>query len=223
MVFYTREHGIIRGVAKGAKRLNSKFGSTLEPFSTVHITFFQKDDRELVSIQNAELLRSAFAVASDPAILGLFSYLSELLMAFLPPNDPNETVYRMIRACLDTDVSSAGRIEALTAYFEFWLLRLAGYMPDWSACYRCGKPFKDGSETILADGFHLFCPDCSPGAGSILGWKRRAIHGAASRMAPSEFLRFTEGRSEDVNEISGLLKRMITQSLGREILVGSIS
>ncbi|HBR56430.1 MAG TPA: DNA repair protein RecO, partial [Blastocatellia bacterium] len=33
VVFYTRNYGIVRGVAKGAKRLNSKFGSTLEPFS----------------------------------------------------------------------------------------------------------------------------------------------------------------------------------------------
>ena len=35
VVFLTREHGMVRGVAKGAKRLKSKFGSSLEPFSVV--------------------------------------------------------------------------------------------------------------------------------------------------------------------------------------------
>ena len=42
VVFFTRQHGIVRGVAKGAKRLHSRFGSTLEPFSTVNLTYFQK-------------------------------------------------------------------------------------------------------------------------------------------------------------------------------------
>src|SRR5215210_9357245 len=78
VVFFTRDHGIVRGVAKGAKRLKSKFGSTLEPFSTVQLTYFQKEDRELVSVQNVELARSRFAPASDPEYLRIFSYLSDL-------------------------------------------------------------------------------------------------------------------------------------------------
>ena len=109
VVFFTREHGIVRGVAKGAKRLMSKFGSTLELFSTVHLTYFQKDDRELVSIQEVELVRSCFAEASDPDCLKTFSYIADLLMAFAPPHDPDETLYRMTQACLATDSMHAER------------------------------------------------------------------------------------------------------------------
>ena len=39
VVFLSEDHGMIRGVAKGAKRLKSKFGSGLEPFSIVRITY----------------------------------------------------------------------------------------------------------------------------------------------------------------------------------------
>ena len=35
VVFLTEEYGLVRGVAKGARRLRSKFGSSLEPFSIV--------------------------------------------------------------------------------------------------------------------------------------------------------------------------------------------
>ena len=66
VVFFTREFGLVRGVAKGAKRLQSKFGSTLEPFSTVTLEYFQKDERELVSIQSVDLVQSRFAIAADP-------------------------------------------------------------------------------------------------------------------------------------------------------------
>ena len=43
VVFLTREHGMIRGVAKGVKRLKSRFGSSLEPYSIVNLEYFQKD------------------------------------------------------------------------------------------------------------------------------------------------------------------------------------
>src|SRR5215216_5532529 len=67
VLFFTREHGMIRGVAKGAKRLKSRFGSTLEPFSTVNLQYFHKEDRELVSVQEVELVKSCFDIASQPA------------------------------------------------------------------------------------------------------------------------------------------------------------
>ena len=101
VVFLTRETGIVRGVAKGAKRLKSRFGSMLEPFSTVTLEYFQKEDRELVSIRHIDLIDSRFEKASEPEILHTFSYLADLLIAFVPPHDPNETLYRMAKACIE--------------------------------------------------------------------------------------------------------------------------
>src|SRR5215210_4666597 len=81
VVLLSKDHGVIRGVAKGAKRLKSKFGSGLEPFSVVHCTYFQKDAVELVSLQRIELIRSNFEAASNPEFLKKFSYLSDLLIS----------------------------------------------------------------------------------------------------------------------------------------------
>ena len=134
IVFFTRDHGIVRGVAKGAKRLKSRFGSTLEPFSTVNLTFFQKEERELVSVQDVELTQSRFAAASDPEFLKTYSYLASLLTAMLPPHDPSETTYRMAKACLDVEAVGAESLAAVRLYFELWLLRLGGYLPDWTRC-----------------------------------------------------------------------------------------
>src|SRR5689334_7965922 len=100
VIFLTRDHGVVGGVAKGAKRPKSRFGSGLELFSVVKLTYFQKDVHELVSIREAELQKSYFEAASDPEFLQKFSYLSDLLVSFAPPHDPNETIYRMVRACL---------------------------------------------------------------------------------------------------------------------------
>ena len=57
VVFLTHEHGIVRGVAKGAKRLKSRFGGGLEPFSIVRLAYFQKEALELVAIHSLELIK----------------------------------------------------------------------------------------------------------------------------------------------------------------------
>src|SRR5919199_637171 len=56
-VFLSRDAGKLRGVAHGARRLKSRYGASLEPFTEVAISYFQKEHRELVSISNCEIIR----------------------------------------------------------------------------------------------------------------------------------------------------------------------
>src|SRR6185295_12965738 len=115
---------LVRGVAKGARRLKSRFGGSLEPFSIVQIEFFRKEERELVAIQRIDLVRSYFGIASEPEFLQKFDYLADVLMAFTPPHDANETLYRMVKTCLDTAAENVDSLESIALYFELWLLRL---------------------------------------------------------------------------------------------------
>lgn len=86
IVLLTQNEGLVRGVAKGAKRLKSRFGGSLEPFSIIDIVYFQKEERELVSIRQIELVKSYFEKASEPEFLQKFAYLTELLNEFAPPS-----------------------------------------------------------------------------------------------------------------------------------------
>src|SRR5258708_23308801 len=98
VVLLTHDQGVVRGVAKGAKRLKSKFGSGLEPFSIVRAEYFQKDAVELVSIQRIDLVQSNFTAASNPDFLQKFSDVGDLLITMSPPHDPNEKRYPMVKA-----------------------------------------------------------------------------------------------------------------------------
>ncbi len=217
VVFFTRRHGIIRGVAKGAKRLKSKFGSMLEPFSTVQIAFFQKEDRELVSIQDIELARSRFESACDPEYLGTFSYLADLLMAIVPPHDPSETTYRMTAACLDVSAAGYGQLSALRLYFELWLLKLSGYLPVWTSCSKCSSVLNNDEPTWLLTDFHLICSSCRPGGGlTQISAGHRSIFRNVQKLPPDEFVRYGF-ESAAVIELSSLLRRIIAQAVGREI------
>ena len=218
VVFFTREFGMIRGVAKGARRIKSKFGSALEPFSEVQLEYFEKDDRELVSIQQADLIRSSFDIASDPERLGTYTYIAELLTTFAPPHDPNETLYRMVRACLGTDIFSQSSAEAIRLYVEIWVLRLGGFLPDWSRCVSCKRSFSDSESATLGAGFELRCGDCDrTRAGVVISPVHRAIFYEAQKLAPPEFLDSVVGRREAVVELSNVMARMIENASGREM------
>jgi DNA repair protein RecO (recombination protein O) len=219
----TREQGIVRGVAKGAKRLKSRFGSGLEPFSLVNATYFQKDNVELVSIQRVDIVRSSFAAASNPAFLQKFAYLADVLITLSPPHDPNETLYRMTKACLDAASADPRALLAVGVYFELWLLRLSGYLPDWSRCSNCARTFGDGELANLQANHHLMCDNCRRGpATQPVDDLSRQFVATARKASPVDFADLTHSNPAHLDQLSIILKRIISTSTGREI-TGEVS
>lgn len=216
VVFLTRDHGVVRGVAKGAKRLKSRFGSGLEPFSVVKLTYFQKDAVELVSVQRADLVRSYFAAASEPEFLQKFSYLGDLLSQFSPPHDPNETLYRMARACLEATGEGHADLASVGVYFELWLLRLAGYLPDWSHCDECKRILDDVETADVRANFHLICSNCRKTSGPPADAAQRKLYALAMRLSPVEFADAARDDLDPIDRLSSTLKRVIAQAIGRE-------
>lgn len=217
VVFLTQEHGLVRGVAKGAKRLKSKFGGSLEPFSIVRLTYFQKEDRELVSIQQSEIIKSFFEKAVQPNTFQKFAYLVELLNDFAPPSDPNERLYRMARVCLETSDEHHENISQMILYFELWLLKLGGYLPSWDKCDICKRELTKPETTNLQINFHLACKNCRKTRSEwTISPEQREVFLVAQRVSPVKFLDLTKDEIEAVNEVSNILKRIISNVLGRE-------
>jgi DNA repair protein RecO (recombination protein O) len=161
VVFLTRDRGKKRGVAKGARRTRSRFAGALEPLTRVEVAYFEKENRELVSLNYAETLRSPFS-AIDPALLGYVGYFAELIDEWAPDGDPNERLFRLGAATLEA-VASGAPAAPLARYFEFWLLRLQGVYPSITACQRCGAGL-GAAGAWLARPAHVFvCGPCLPG------------------------------------------------------------
>jgi DNA repair protein RecO (recombination protein O) len=218
VLFLTEKHGLIRGAAKGAKRLKSRFGGGLEPFTVVDISYYQKEERELVSIRAIELVKSYFDVISDPYILQNFSYLIDLTVEFAPPHDPNEKLYRMVKICLENAAGAPESLNIITLYFEFWLLRLGGYLPNWERCDVCKRLLNETEAAFLQTDFHLYCAVCRKSkAQNAVDAGQRFIYKTAQKYAPEEFIRLTANRFDSVAGLSETLKKMLSRVLNREI------
>src|SRR5512135_3655446 len=83
-VLFCREKGVLRGVAKGARKFGNRFGSSLEPLSVVRVFYYEKERKDLVTISNCDLLDSFFDLQKSPEVTFTTAYFAELIEEFFP-------------------------------------------------------------------------------------------------------------------------------------------
>jgi DNA repair protein RecO (recombination protein O) len=142
VVFLTADRGKKRGVAKGARRTKSRFGGALEPLTHAGVTYFEKERRELVSLNYAEPIRSPWSAATLEA-LGHIEYFAELIDEWAPEGDPSPRLFRLGAALVDA-LAGGAAVDPLARYFEYWLLRLQGVYPAHVRCRVCGAELSAG-------------------------------------------------------------------------------
>ncbi|MEP7270331.1 MAG: DNA repair protein RecO [Acidobacteriota bacterium] len=216
-VLLTREAGKIRGVAQGAKRLRSRFGSSLEPFTEVSISYFQKENRELVSISTCEIIRSQFRADLSGEVLGMIHYLAELVIEFVPDHEPNERVYRLVTAALEVvRIGNTQQLMALARYCEIWMLRLSGFLPDFKHCSNCHLELgSEGSAWLAPDGSPQ-CVRCSDQQGQELRSDARQTLADILGRGPMEFA-VTNREPRALAQIGAIAGRLIHRTLEREL------
>lgn len=146
VVFLTRDRGKKRGVAPHARRPRSRFNGALEPLTEVRVAYFEKERRELVSLNYAETVRSPLA-AANPESLAYSHYFAELIDAWAADADPDERLFRL--GCSSLDALATGvPADALARYFECWLLRLQGVYPIDLSLSRGAVAFIDATRQV---------------------------------------------------------------------------
>jgi DNA repair protein RecO (recombination protein O) len=201
VVCLSRSAGLIRGVAKGCRKLRNRFGASLEPFTLINLTYYEKEHQELVSFRQVEILKSRFNLSSNAALLTGFAYMGDLLIDFSPPHQANDNLFRMALASFEAAAQTPTDLEAVLRYFEVWLLKLEGFLPDLRTCANCHKVF--GEEVVyLTSDLSLRCFECSNGRGRAVSKGLRSHLRAMEKSAPAKF---AEGQREVSQE---MLKEM---------------
>ena len=212
----TRDAGLIRAVAKGARRMKSRFGAALEPFTFIKLDFYEKENRELVTISQVEILKSNFDLATHPDSTDALAYIAELVSEFAPPHEANDKLYRMVKACVDALASFADRPDMVVRYFEVWLLRLAGLFPDLRDCAECHKRFAEDELVYVDYEARQQCRACSHGMGSILSSQLRRRLAATQKLAPLEFAKSSADLSTEAQtELAEFTHRLLVRAMDR--------
>lgn len=144
----TREEGKIRGVAKSARKSRRRFGSSLEPWSRVSLTYFEKEVSELGRLDACDLLESAYRLHEDLDTAWLLAYMAEVADLFSRDRQAEPHYYRLLGSLLGALREGLSR-HAARRYFEVWTLKLHGLLPDLSRCADCEASL--GREGLILD------------------------------------------------------------------------
>lgn len=203
VVCLSRSAGLIRGVAKGCRKLKNRFGAALEPFTLVNLTYYEKENQELVSFRQVEILKSRFNLSSNASILTGFAYMGDLLIDFSPPHQANDNLFRMALACFEAASETPSDLDVVLRYFEVWLLKLEGFLPDLRVCANCQKQFEE--ETVyLGPDLALRCLQCSSGRGRVVAKPLRTQLRTMEKLSPAKF-------AEGAREVSKDTKREMAE------------
>jgi DNA repair protein RecO (recombination protein O) len=189
--FLSRSMGRVRGVAAGARKTKSRFGSTLERLSYVHIWFLERETRDLVRINQCEVIESfldAFRDYPSSIALALFSEITE---AVLPEREASDATFRLLLLSTQT-VKRTGKAELPLAYFALWTVRLGGWLPAFDGCMGCGRNLTKDEPVCF-----------SPGASSVAcSHCRRAGMRVVSPAALAAMRRMLAERLDELGEES---------------------
>ncbi|MBD3415209.1 MAG: DNA repair protein RecO [Candidatus Aminicenantes bacterium] len=158
VVFFSRNRGILKGIAKGARKFGNRFGSCLEPLSHIKVYFYEKESKDLVTVSQSDLLESFFEIQSDLDTAFTLRYFSELIEHSLPSRSEDDVLYRLLLQVLRA-LKKGKELILLTAYFELWFLKINGFFPNLKKCKRCGQKIDAGFLSSQRDG--ILCSVCS--------------------------------------------------------------
>lgn len=132
---FTREQGRLAVVAKGAKRPYSQLRAVLLPFLRLNVGLSKPSRMNEDGAAEVQTLRGAEWVGGQtlPSGAALFSgyYLNELLLKFLPRQDPHPELFDAYADLLPQLQAGEDAQPALRA-FELRLLAQCGLLPDLS-------------------------------------------------------------------------------------------
>ncbi len=160
VVFLSQDKGIFKGVAKGARKFGSRFGSSLEPMSLVKVYYYEKERKELVTVNSCDLIESFFEIQKDMQTNFTLSYFLELIEGFFPSRSKDDIIFRLLHSSLQA-LRDGTDIHFVSAYFEAWILKISGILPHLGHCKKCLKAIENsGWLSLRKDG--VYCSSCTP-------------------------------------------------------------
>lgn len=123
---FTRTHGRVALIARGAKKPSSNFRPILLPLQPLHVAF--GGDAEIRTLKSAEWQGGHVMPTGDALLSGY--YLNELLMRLLARDDPHPVLFDAYAATVQLLASQGiDTLQVALRAFELRLLRDIGFLP----------------------------------------------------------------------------------------------
>ena len=158
-VIYTREHGKLELLARGAQRLTSKLMGHLEPLTLVRVSVAR--GRSMDQITEAEVVEAFPAVKNGYTNSARGLYVAELIDGFSALSVANAELFSLAVQTLEA-LGTARDPDFALRYFDLQLLCLSGFLPELYHCVECGEELEPDRHRFAAGAGGTLCTQCAP-------------------------------------------------------------
>jgi len=158
VTIYTKNYGKITAIAKGVRKIKSKFGSSLEILT--HSIFLIYKGRNIDIVSQAEILESFFSTSKNVIKFAFAANCVEIVNRLTEEREINIDLFNLLREVLH-GLRRANDPKLLTLSFKWQTISMLGYRPSLNHCCRCNKIVEDQKEmhfNIKEGG--LLCNNC---------------------------------------------------------------
>lgn len=157
LTIFTREYGKLRIVAKGARKTTSRKAGHLEPFMRSALQLAQ--GRDLWIVTQADTINAFLPIRDDLQLMGIASYVIELLDKFTYEDGTNPPLYRLAVETLER-LCAGDPVFVVLRFYEMRLLDILGYRPQLFQCIGCQEEIKAEDQYFSALVGGVICPRC---------------------------------------------------------------
>lgn len=162
IVMYSKQKGLIRGVAKGVKKPKSKLGARMDLL--VANTLMLHKGRNLDTICQAEVLNSFSKTRQNIDKICYSMYVTEVVHNFGIEEDPcSEVIYNLLYKTLNSISSAENKVEILLAVIKFQLKMMieSGFSIEFDKCLCCHNAVGNKNMYIVPYLGGIVCTDCA--------------------------------------------------------------
>ncbi|MBD5402943.1 DNA repair protein RecO [bacterium] len=162
IVMYSKDKGLIRGVAKGVKKPKSKLGARMDLL--VANTLMLHKGKNLDTICQAEVLNTFKKTRQDIDKIFYSMYVTEVVHNFGLEEDPgSETIYNLLYKTLNTISAAESKTEILIAVIKFQLKMMieSGFSIEFDTCLCCHKKVEDETMYFVPTLGGIICKNCA--------------------------------------------------------------
>lgn len=160
ITLYTEEFGKIKGIVKGAKSGKSKAGGVLDLLNLVSVVFYNKENRDLQMITQAELVNFYTKLKNSLDLIAYASAVLELVEKLTPDHEQNGRLYKGTTRILDLFEAGSENPEFQFAKYFLFFTGETGYKLPLDNCASCGKPLSGEKYLYLNYNHGFYCGDC---------------------------------------------------------------
>jgi DNA repair protein RecO (recombination protein O) len=202
LTVFTREHGKLSAIAKGARRATSRLVGGTEPMTYSRMLLAVGQNLDVLT--QCEVQQPFPEVRADLEKIGHATYLLELTNAALEERQPQAELFDLLLTALHV-LARIEEADVAARMFELKAMRALGYEPRLDVCVRDHAPLVGPRLAFSPLRGGMLCPRCAGDGGAVIPLlpatvaRMRALMDAEPRavpgMHPSETERREMGRA----------------------------